>query len=210
MSPRTADQFEEIREEKKTLIMDVALEHFANEGYHATTISHIARRAGISKGLMYNYFESKEALLEAILQRSVIGIYRYFDLNKDGYLSEEEFEFFIRKISVVLHEKRSFWRLFFQLVMQKEVREKFSVLSSEPLKEIEFFRGDEKFLSTISGMITDYFIRKKQIKGPSYDPLLDMNMFLITLKGYAITRIYIDDNDQDDDKTINHIIEIFK
>ena len=61
MSPRTPQQFEEIREEKMTLIMDIALEHFANEGYHTTTINHIARHAGISKGLMYNYFESKEA-----------------------------------------------------------------------------------------------------------------------------------------------------
>ena len=133
MSPRTQLQFEEIREEKKTLIMDAALEQFASEGYYATTISQIANHAGISKGLLYNYFESKEALLIAILQRSVMEIYKYFDVNKDGYLSEDEFEFFIRKISFVLREKRSFWRLFFQLVMQKEVRERFSMLSSDPI-----------------------------------------------------------------------------
>ena len=71
MSPRTPKQFEEIREEKKTLIMDVALEHFANEGYHNTTINHIAKHAGISKGLMYNYFESKEELLAEIINRSM-------------------------------------------------------------------------------------------------------------------------------------------
>ena len=70
MSPRTPKQFMEIREEKKTLIMDVALEHFANEGYFTTTINHIARHAGISKGLMYNYFESKEELLTEIINRS--------------------------------------------------------------------------------------------------------------------------------------------
>ena len=54
--------------------MDVALEHFANEGYHATTINHIAKHAGISKGLMYNYFESKEALLKAIIHKSVTEV----------------------------------------------------------------------------------------------------------------------------------------
>ena len=43
MSPRTAQQFKEIREEKMNLIMDVALEHFAKEGYFRTTISHIQR-----------------------------------------------------------------------------------------------------------------------------------------------------------------------
>ena len=75
MSPRTSQQFQEMREEKMTLIMDVALEHFANEGYFRTTISHIARHAGISKGLMYNYFESKEALLRAIVHKSVNEVY---------------------------------------------------------------------------------------------------------------------------------------
>jgi AcrR family transcriptional regulator len=209
MSPRTPKQFEEIREEKRTLIMDVALEHFANEGYHAATINHIASHAGISKGLMYNYFASKEALLEAILKRSVMEIYEYFDTNRDGYLSEDEFDFFIRKVSTVLRDKRSFWRLFFQLVMQSEVREKFSVLSSDPLIKMEFFTGGDKFLLDISGAITDYFMRKRKTRGPDYDPLLDMNMFLITLKGYAITRIYIDD-EEDDEKTINRIIELFK
>lgn len=209
MSPRTQHQYEEIREEKKSLIMDVALEHFAGEGYYATTINHIAKHAGISKGLMYNYFESKEALLMAILQRSVMEIYRYFDINKDGYLSEEEFEFFIRKISVLLREKRNFWKLFFQLVMQKEVREKFSVLSADPLIKMEFVTGEEQFVTAVSRMISEYFMRKKEKRGRDYDPVTDMNLFIITLKGYAITRIFLD-QDEDDEKTVNRIIELFK
>ena len=125
MSPRTPEQFKEMREEKMTLIMDVALEHFANEGYHKTTINHIARHAGMSKGLMYNYFKSKESLLIAIIHKSVNEVYTYFDNDKDGYLSEEEFEFFIRKIIVIAKGKKIFWRLFFQLLMQNEVREQF-------------------------------------------------------------------------------------
>ena len=64
MSPRTKQQFEDIREEKRSLIMKVALELFAEEGYHNTSISKIASRAGISKGLLYNYFDSKEDLIK--------------------------------------------------------------------------------------------------------------------------------------------------
>src|SRR5512146_1450712 len=108
MSPRSPRQFQEIREEKMALIMDVALEHFANEGFYRTTISHIARHAGISKGLMYNYFESKEALLKAIIHRSVNEIYLNMDTNRDGYLSEEEFGLFVRKLNLLLKEKRYF------------------------------------------------------------------------------------------------------
>src|SRR5512137_796347 len=116
MSPRTPQQFKEMREEKMTLIMDVALEHFANEGYYRTTISHIARHARISKGLMYNYFESKEALLRAIVHKSVNEIYHNLDIDKDGYLSNEEFEIFVRKLDKMLKEKKYFWRLLFQLL----------------------------------------------------------------------------------------------
>ena len=58
-----------------TLIMDVALEHFANNGFHAQPSAILARHAGISKGLMYNYFKSKEELLGEIINRSITEIY---------------------------------------------------------------------------------------------------------------------------------------
>jgi AcrR family transcriptional regulator len=113
MSPKSQQQLEGMREEKKALIMDTALQHFANQGFHATTINHIAKHAGISKGLMYNYFKSKEDLLSEIIKKSVSEIYNYFDIDRDGYLSRDEFEFFIRKLSRILRE-RTFWRLFFR------------------------------------------------------------------------------------------------
>jgi AcrR family transcriptional regulator len=67
MSPRTAAENTRVRNESKAKIIATALELFANNGYHNTSISNVAKEAGVSKGLTYNYFESKEALLEAIL-----------------------------------------------------------------------------------------------------------------------------------------------
>lgn len=213
MSPRTAKQYKEIREEKRTLIMDTALEHFANEGYYATTINHIAKHAGISKGLMYNYFESKEALLKAIIHKSVIEVFNYFDIERDGYLTEEEFEFFIRKISVILREKRSFWRLLFQLLMQNDVREQLieSFLKSDSLIRSGILPDENLSTLQIMKMITDYFLRKKEKMGDKYDPDVEINMFIITLEGFAITSIYSDSNDDEkNEKAINRIIELFK
>ncbi|PKP33907.1 MAG: TetR/AcrR family transcriptional regulator, partial [Bacteroidetes bacterium HGW-Bacteroidetes-17] len=43
MTPRTPEQFEHIRLDKKSLILSAALELFANKGYHSTSISDIAR-----------------------------------------------------------------------------------------------------------------------------------------------------------------------
>jgi len=213
MSPRTPKQYEEIREEKIALIMDTALEHFANEGYYRTTIDHIARHAGISKGLMYNYFKSKEALLKAIIGKSVTEVFTYFDIDRDGYLSEEEFEFFVRKIAVMLREKRSFWRLLFQLLMQNEVRDQFmkTFAGSGALINSGTVNGLSQPASQILKIISDYFIRRKNNVSERYDPMVELNMFIITLKGYAMTSIYSDDSEaENNEKTIDRIIELFK
>jgi AcrR family transcriptional regulator len=213
MSPRSPKQFEEIREEKKTLIMDVALEHFAREGYHSATITHLAKHAGISKGLMYNYFESKEALLESIILRSLNEIYAFFDIDNDGFLSEEEFDIFVRKVCEVILKKKSFWRLFFHLLMENEVREHFlrSYLGtgSAILSPVDDHQG--LFISDIIKTITEYFIRKKDKKGAEYDPLMELNMFIFSMYGYTLTNIYTDEYDEiQNTKIINRIIELYK
>jgi AcrR family transcriptional regulator len=213
MSPRTSKQYEEIREEKIALIMDTALEHFANEGYFSTTINHIARHAGISKGLLYNYFESKEALLKAIIHKSIAEVLNYFDIDRDGYLSEEEFEFFIRKINVMLKEKRSFWRLLFQLLMQNDVREQFlkSFAGTDSREQSGTIPGLDLPASQIMNMIKDYFIRRKEKMVEGYDPEIELRMFLITIKGFAMTSIYADDGEDDNnEKAVNRIIELYK
>ena len=123
MSPRTSEQFAAIREQKTALIMDTSLELFAHKGYFNTTISDIAKKAGISKGLLYNYFESKEALLRAIIQKSVNEVYQYLDIDHDGNLTGKELTYFIRRLDELLKAKRYFWQLFSQLLLQKDVRE---------------------------------------------------------------------------------------
>ena len=66
MAPRRPEQFEVIREKSREKILAASLELFANKGYDATSIDSIAKKAGISKGLVYNYFESKKSILLAI------------------------------------------------------------------------------------------------------------------------------------------------
>jgi AcrR family transcriptional regulator len=50
-------------ENKKEAIVVAALKLFATHGYASTPVSLIAKTAGVSQGLMYNFFNSKEALL---------------------------------------------------------------------------------------------------------------------------------------------------
>ena len=63
MATRAASQ-----EERRRQILDAAVRTFAQKGYHACRVSDIAEQAGVAYGLVYHYFESKEAVLEAIFR----------------------------------------------------------------------------------------------------------------------------------------------
>jgi AcrR family transcriptional regulator len=54
---------------RREQLLEVGLRLFAQRGYDATTIADIASEAGVAHGLVYHYFPSKEALLNAILAR---------------------------------------------------------------------------------------------------------------------------------------------
>jgi TetR/AcrR family transcriptional regulator, fatty acid metabolism regulator protein len=63
VAARTAAQ-----EERRRQILDAAVRAFAKNGYHACRVSDIAEEAGVAYGLVYHYFESKDAVLEAIFR----------------------------------------------------------------------------------------------------------------------------------------------
>ena len=71
MAPRTAEQSGKIREERRSQILDAALDAFAQKGFHDTKVSEIAARAGVSQGTVYWYFKSKEELFRAVFKDRV-------------------------------------------------------------------------------------------------------------------------------------------
>jgi AcrR family transcriptional regulator len=52
-------------------VLDAALSLFTEKGYARTTVDQVAKHAGFSKGTVYLYFASKEAILEGLVQRTV-------------------------------------------------------------------------------------------------------------------------------------------
>jgi AcrR family transcriptional regulator len=103
--------------------MESALEVFAGKTYQGASISMIAEKANISKGLLYNYFESKESLLKAIINEGVHDVWQYFDPNNDGILTKEEFLFFLKKSIQIVKENPNYWRLYSSLMFQPDVIE---------------------------------------------------------------------------------------
>jgi len=59
------------REEKYSDILIAAIRVFSEYGFDGAKMEYIAKEAGIGKGTVYEYFESKEKLFEAILKFSV-------------------------------------------------------------------------------------------------------------------------------------------
>lgn len=53
-------------------ILEAALELFAEKGFAATRLNEVADRAGISKGTLYLYFDSKEALFQAVIREMLL------------------------------------------------------------------------------------------------------------------------------------------
>ena len=58
------------RERREQLILDVAGQVFAGAGYHSASMDEIAELAGVSKPMVYAYFESKERLYQAYIERA--------------------------------------------------------------------------------------------------------------------------------------------
>lgn len=59
------------RQSRRRAILDAAAAVFDSQGYSATTVEEIAERAGISKGSVYNYFQSKHDLFNHLFTEAV-------------------------------------------------------------------------------------------------------------------------------------------
>jgi AcrR family transcriptional regulator len=63
-----APRFQRRKEDRPAEITEAAFEAFAEKGYAATKVDEVAKRAGVSKGLLYLYFKTKEDLFKAVIR----------------------------------------------------------------------------------------------------------------------------------------------
>jgi AcrR family transcriptional regulator len=59
---------EEAKDERRGALISAALDEFFEKGFAATRLDDIAKRAGLSKGSIYLYFDSKESLFQALIE----------------------------------------------------------------------------------------------------------------------------------------------
>ncbi len=110
-----------MREQRKAAIMQAGLELFAQYSIESTSIAMIAKHAGISKGLMYNYFESKEALIVAVVSKGMDEFVKITPQIENGTLTREQLEEYLDFTIDILVKNISYWKLYFSVLMQPSV-----------------------------------------------------------------------------------------
>ncbi|WP_280267037.1 TetR/AcrR family transcriptional regulator [Nocardia wallacei] len=80
--PRGRPKQEGLAEQRREQIVEAAYEVFTEQGYRATTVSEIARRAGVGQGTVYRYFDSKVEILREVFDWSAQRGFTALDLEK--------------------------------------------------------------------------------------------------------------------------------
>jgi AcrR family transcriptional regulator len=164
-----------VRKNSKAKITDTALELFARFGYEKTSIRMISEEAGISLGLLYNYFKSKEELLSSIFLQSIVDIDASFRDDDKARTPYEKMELLIRNIFAIIKENQQFWKLFYSLRIQPSVLESLSkqiaaLSMSLNKKFVQYFKSvgaadaeseARVFIAMIDGISIHYVIEPK-------------------------------------------------
>ncbi len=170
--PRTKKQIQELKKTRKEQILREALELFAMKGYHATSIDGIARKAGISKGLVYNYFQSKLDLLLQLIKSVFDKIDTLFPATDPQNLTEQDLiELVYRTVNMLKTDLREY-RLYFMLYYQFDIEDFVRPLSRE-------------YIEKVVSYLTPYY-EKKGVKNPRAHILA----FISALDGLALHYIF--------------------
>jgi len=81
---RRPEQYEQLRDATRENVQTAAVALFARHGFAATTMRQIATAAGISAGLIYRHYASKDALFEELLSQAVQGLDRMAETLRDA------------------------------------------------------------------------------------------------------------------------------
>jgi AcrR family transcriptional regulator len=112
-------------DENKFGIEDAARELLIRQGFHATSMRDIAKTAGVSLGNLYNYYETKEAIFESIIDRySTIVNEKLSEIffQIDEPLEPESLRRFGEMVGELVNNHSDFWLLMYIDVLEFQNR----------------------------------------------------------------------------------------
>ena len=102
-----------IRQQRRLEIVKAARELYEEQGLSATAISDIARRAGLSRTLMYHYFPGKDAITSAVLDDYIddcIEALKHWDNNRVQGQVEEALTNAVKVLRIVIFDNDPFYQ----------------------------------------------------------------------------------------------------
>lgn len=134
--PKVDDEHKETR---KMQILKAAFECFGTKGFHKTSMRDICEQAELSSGAVYNYFEGKEQIIEAIAEKSRNSTQFLFEDIQKSDSREKALQKILRNLSDVLLEQQKRGQLKIKIRLWSEAQEsgKISDILRENYADIE-------------------------------------------------------------------------
>jgi AcrR family transcriptional regulator len=119
--PRSATRNATMRAASHDRLLRAALALFATHGFEGTSVRMIAAKAGVAPGLLYAYFPSKDALLEACFEGSMRDVLETFAAADAEPNPQARIATLVRSSAEVIRRNLDFWRLSYGVRMQPAV-----------------------------------------------------------------------------------------
>ena len=159
----------DVSEERREQILDAAVQVFAERGLHEARMDDIAERSGLSKGALYLYYKSKDAIIAALMRQFFnLGMRDLERLRKGEGPVSERLLAYTRHVAAEMQRMMSVaslaWEFYAIAARQKVVREYFKEFFAEyravlaALIQIGIDRGEfrvvnaEQVAITITGL----------------------------------------------------------
>ena len=133
-------------EAKRGRIVEAAMLHFAEHGYHAARVGDIATALGIAKGSIFQHFGSKDGLFFEVYKRAVRSFPKYLDapaeMQRDGFF--EVLRYWLSRTEHLVHEDWIPYRISLlgnygtDLVLKREINR--FLISEDPYGTVAFVR----------------------------------------------------------------------
>lgn len=104
---------EEKKQSNKRAILDSAISLFNENGYEKTSISEIARKAGVGKGTVYSYFDNKKSIIKGFCEYELEKIHRQLiaQSNQNASILEQMLIIYMTEFQHIT-QNREFGRLY--------------------------------------------------------------------------------------------------
>ena len=178
--PRSKESFDAMRQNTRQRIEAAALSLFARKGL-SVTVSEIAKAAGISQGLLYSHFPSKDALITELVQQATgISSQSVEALSKFDFPATEKIKQMTAMMSLMFAEAFEAINYFMFMVQVG--------MSGAPMNVLAIYPEDSP--NPVDGLAN--IIAQGQLEGSvvSGDPLQLATIYWATIQGlccYAIT-----------------------